>query len=190
MVSWKAPGSILEAPGPDFGASKAGFQRFFRTLTVDRANFLEEDATYEKPPPKKLCFSLQVFCMSAFARTLRKSSENRFECAFRARHATENYRKTIFASFRTPKLCPRTLWITLGGLPGLFWDPPGCQHRLLGALLGVLAASGPLLCALGDASFTKFSKFRLLGQVLLHVGSISKRKPAKFCQKPEILAKT
>ena len=81
---------------------------------------------------------LQVFCISAFARTLRKSSEHRFERAFRASHATGGSRKTISSVFGTPKWSPRSLQGALGSLLGFLWDPPGRQLDPLGALLGAL----------------------------------------------------
>ena len=62
---------------------------------------------------------LQVFDISAFARTLRNSSENRFERASRASHATEGSQKIIVWSFRAPELSPKPLWDALENLQGL-----------------------------------------------------------------------
>ena len=131
---------------------------------------------------------LHVFCISAFARTLRKSSGNCFERPSRASHATENSRKTIFSSFRTPKWSTKSFWITSGGLLGLLWDPPGRQLDPLGAPLGPPWELGgrcwALLACFWRRFARKFSKLRLPDRILLDLGSIWGGKPAEFYQKP------
>ena len=86
----------------------------------------------------------------------RKSSENRFQRASQASHATEISRSTLFSSFRTPKSCPRSLRGVLGGLLRLLWDPPGRQLGLLGALLGALWRLGGRSWALLARSWRRF----------------------------------
>ena len=92
---------------------------------------------------------LCVFCISAFALTLRKSAEHRVELASRAIHATDASRQTMFSSLREPEWSPRSLWGALEGLLALLLDPPDHQLRSLGALLGALGRSWALLGALG-----------------------------------------
>ena len=96
------------------------------------------------------------FCISAFARTVRKSSEHRFERASQASHAIEISRNTLFSSFRTPKSFPRSLRGALEGLLRLLWDPPGRQLGLLGALLGALWRLGDRSWALLARSWRRF----------------------------------
>ena len=81
---------------------------------------------------------MRVLRISAFARTLRRSAENRGQRGSRPIHATEASQQTMFSSFRAPKWSPRSLWGALGGLLMLLCDPPGRQLRPLGTLPGAL----------------------------------------------------
>ena len=122
---------------------------------------------------------LRVFCISAFALTLRKSAEHRVERASRATHATDASRQTMFSSLIEPEWSPRSLWGALEGLLALLLDPPGHQLRSLGALLGALGRSwdalgtllvrswyalGALLGALGRSASSSINRQEARGR--------------------------
>ena len=130
--------------------------------------------------------------MSAFARTLRKSPENRLERASRASHDTEGSRKTMLTGFSTPRWCPRSLLGALGGSRGLLWDPLGRQLGPLGALLGALWQPLGLSLASWARSWRRFLlqnlEASLVGPVFASLspalGSVGRRKAAKTCREP------
>ena len=135
---------------------------------------------------------IYLFGISAIARTLRKSSENRLERASRASHAAEGSRRTLFLSFRAQRWPTRSLWGVLGGSLGLLWDPFGRQLGPLGALLGVLWLPLGLSLAAWTRSWQRFLlpslETSLVGVILASPspawGSVWRRKAAKTCREP------
>ena len=138
---------------------------------------------------------LCVFCISAFKRPLRKSTENRIEHAFRATHATEGSRKTTFSIFETPKWSPRPLRGASEGLLELLWDPPGRQLDPLGAPLGppweLRGRSWALLARSWRRFFAQILETSSVGADFPRFGLLSDTKACEIPQKTcEIIAKT
>ena len=136
--------------------------------------------------------------MSAFARTLRKSLENRFERASRASHAAERFRTANFQKFQSAKMTPEVPLGRLGGLSGAplgpFWSSTWPSWRALG---GSLAASGPLFGGLDSFLATlldpKSRNFACWGHFGIPFGSLGLRLASKSCENVpracEIIAK-
>ena len=89
---------------------------------------------------------LHVCEMSAFARTMRKSTKNRSERASRPSRATDRLRKPLFSRSEASKRCPEgslgRLWAFLSGSWGALGRSLGALGALLGAFGGLLEASG------------------------------------------------
>ena len=120
---------------------------------------------------------------------------NCFERPSRASHATENSRKTICSSFRTPKWSPKSLWITSGSLLGLLRDPPGRQLDPLGAPLGppweLRRRSRALLARSWRRFFSQLLETSPAGSDFARFGLHSGRETCKIQPETcEILAKT
>ena len=101
---------------------------------------------------KNLWF-LQVFRVSALARTKRKSIENRSEHTSRANYATDRLRNALFPSLEASEWSPRAPQSVLRGVLGLSWAllarSWGALERSLGALRRSWGALGTLLGAFG-----------------------------------------
>ena len=120
---------------------------------------------------------LHVFRMSALARTMRKSTENRSERAYRPSRATDRLRKLFFSSSEASKWCPEgslgRLWALLSGPWGALgrsWRALGRSWGALGALLGrswaLLERSWTLLGALGALLGRSLTPLDDLGSIL------------------------
>ena len=54
MASWRAPGSILEAPGLDFGGSWVDFSEIFSKKTINVKNLPRKDIDHRFARPPKV----------------------------------------------------------------------------------------------------------------------------------------
>ena len=160
----------------------ADYHYFFHTLTLDCANFLEEDATYEKR--KKTTGFHVFFAFPRFSARLENqwkiASNTLFERltpqrALERRHFRfskhQNGRRGLSGELREAS------WSSSGTLLAANLTPLARPWALLGSFG---AALGRSWLALGDASSRKFSKLRLSDPIFLDLGSVWVRKPAKF----------
>ena len=164
------------------GASKGRFSRCRHTLALACANFLEEDATYEKP--KKTIGFYRFFAFPRFSARFENqqkiASNTLFERltpqrALERRHLRFSKRQN---GLRGLSGAPReTSCSSSGTLLAANLTPLARPWALLGSFG---AALGRSWLALGDASSRKFSKLRLSDPIFLDLGSVWIRKPAKF----------
>ena len=125
----------------DFRASDGRFSRFFHTRTLDCANFLEEDATYEKP--KKTIGFYRFFALLH----LRARFENHRKIASNALlERVTPLRSLEKRDFRVSERQNGSR-----GLSGVPWKASwGSSGSLLAAKFALLAHSWALLTALGS----------------------------------------